>query len=108
MCERNSGIATVVVLSAILGLLVCGCGHGGPTAPDTSWMNGPIQSAENTHAGNRMLWGLWQFTVNFQNKSMSIVPLREGMAHVNVVPMLEPNPLTFLSIDDTTLSVNSA
>jgi hypothetical protein len=91
----------------ILTILVVGCSQNGPITPGANFQ-GLNQSNTMGPQGNRILWGLWQLRVDLANRSVDIIPLREGAAHVNVVSMLEPKPLTYLDIDNSTLSVNMA
>jgi hypothetical protein len=58
--------------------------------------------------GNRVLWGMWQVRIDLKKPGVEIVPLRDSVAHINVVDLLEPPALTFLSIDESTLSISTS
>jgi len=63
-------------------------------------------SQGETGSGNRVLWGMWRFQVDLRTETIEIVPLREGWAHLNVVSLLEPVMLKYLTYDPKTLEVD--
>jgi hypothetical protein len=103
--KRNS--PTIILVLGLLGLMVLGCGRGDPAAPDVLSPQHPT-APQASSAGNHVLWGIWQFRIGLEEGSVEIVPLRSGMAHVNVVDMLEPPILKFLRYDEDTLEVDMA
>jgi len=96
-------------LFSILFLLVitilAGCSGGDPVIPGMVTSDGD-NTRISSESGNRLLWGLWQFRFDLSNEAVEIIPLRNMEGHVNVVKMLEPAPLVFLDIDDSTLEVD--
>ncbi len=90
---------------ALLALTIIGCSGGNPTVPSPLDDNPPASRYSGT-AGNRILWGMWQFKVDLAGENIEIIPCRNGLAHVNVVTLVEPVPLKYLRLDDSTLEID--
>lgn len=100
-------VITTSLIVFLIFIIVSGCGGNAPTAPGAGIQSHSVSDYPALN-GNRHLLGMWQFVVDLKNPSLEIIPLREATAHVNVVGILEPAPLTYLSIDTSTLSVSVA
>ncbi len=92
MCPNNHGERTVrriLILGLITFILTAGlaCSGGSadiPISPSTTKQIGDSSSASH------MLWGMWQVAIDTGTKEVEIVPVRDGMFHVNVVMYLQP------------------
>ena len=81
---------------SLVALLLASCSSGSsPILPDS--MN-PGQGDPNLTASSqpvetgRMLWGMWECTVDLENETIEAVPLRSAETHFNVVMDMNDNP----------------
>ncbi len=82
----------LLTLSLVL-ILGCSSHWDNPTAP-LGEVNAGIQGG-----GSHQLWGLWQFSIDRENDSLDISPLREAGFHLNALPFLEPPVLKNLTLE---------
>jgi len=69
-------------------LIVLGCSSA--TSPVTPG-NTPVITAQNTDHSSRVLWGIWDITVDTSTGNADVVPLRGAMFTANVNNILEGN-----------------
>ncbi len=93
---RVLGVSLLILL-AIFIISGCSGGKADPVAPQTggSELRAP---AVDDMAGNRHLWGLWQFTCNIAEGTVEITQLREADMHLNVLQYLEDGPVQLVNI----------
>ena len=91
---RNSN--RIIIATALALVLFAGCSHqiGSPMSPGMTNENN--RNAES----NRVLWGLWQVTIDKTTSEVDIVPLRGALFNVNVQRFLSPPavPVNMMSI----------
>jgi hypothetical protein len=83
-------VATIFVFGIVLG---CSGASQMPTDPGDNPERGVL--SEKSH----MLWGMYEFTVNPEEKTLEYLPLRAVDMHLNVLPFLEPPPLVNLTLE---------
>jgi hypothetical protein len=88
-----------MVLAVAFALLIVGaCAHSQspsiPTAPNTAGIIGQVDSTgSGFHPGHNLL-GLWSVTVDSEQGTVLIVPVRVANVHLNVLSFLEIGPCT--------------
>ncbi|MFH1676076.1 MAG: hypothetical protein ABIC40_03540, partial [bacterium] len=98
MIRKSVFWVSVILLSA---LLVSCSGGGSPIQPDNNGTQlRETRSTESGDVSNRILWGLWQVTIDPEMKTIDLTPLRSAMVGVNVTRFLHPpvspiNMITF-------------
>ena len=82
-------------------VIVAGCSSGmgsnDPLSPSDKYPNN-----NPTH----QLWGLWQFAAYPDEGRLDVVPLREGMMHLNALQFLEPPLLVNLTLESLKFNGN--
>ena len=93
-------IASIALLIMLTMTSIAGCSGRDITNP-------PLQSnTDEKSSQSHYLWGLFQFICEPAANSMDIIPLRAADMHLNVLPFLEPPPLTNLTLESLTFNGN--
>jgi len=88
MITRNVFLLiTLLVVAAILGC------SGGATIPE------PAEVHQASSATSHQIWGLWQFSVDPDNRVLELTPVRIGAMHLNAIRFLEPPPSSNLTVE---------
>jgi hypothetical protein len=77
-------------------IIATGCSGGNGNIPTAADDTPPIAA---THTATHQTWGTWQFIADPVKETLDVVQLRGIDMHVNVLPFLEPPPLTFLTLE---------
>ncbi len=87
-------VAIIILKLSVIVMLISGCGTSqSPISPDLS----DQVTARNTHS--RSLLGLWQFTIDPENETVSCALLRSCEIHMNALAFMEPPAGAMLAID---------
>ena len=73
-----------VMLLAILIILVIGCSGGSGNTPllPEAGINSPEAGKTGTAVNSHTNWGLWQFSIDPDAKTMDVIRLRTGAMHL--------------------------
>ena len=94
------GLLILLVLLTVTFLV--GCSSGGNIDPII-----PTQMNDAAYdSGSHYTWGLWQFVADPEAETLDMIRLRNGNMHVNVLPFLEPPPLTMLTLESLEFNGN--
>lgn len=86
---RNS-----IFLCILLAIFTIGCsGNHSPLEPGIE-DDGKEASSQSHHT-----WGVYTFICDPDAASIDVIPMREAMMHLNVLPFLEPPPMAYLTIE---------
>ncbi|HDS30203.1 MAG TPA: hypothetical protein ENN67_04080 [Firmicutes bacterium] len=86
-------LSLILILMSLIAIFL-GCGS--LETPMTPEIKAKIDTGQ-THT--RSLLGLWQFTIDPVNETISFVPLRSGAIHMNALAFMEPPAGEMLKID---------
>jgi len=78
----------------------CSSDHGSGATPVLPSDKAPAST--QTH----QFWGLWQFAAYPDEGRLDVIPLREGMMHLNALHFLEPPPLVNLTLESLQFNGN--
>lgn len=87
-------IAVILLLTVVI-CIACSGQDGLSNIPTPSLTSTRDTALADAH----QLWGYFQFTIDPTAESVDITPLRMAVMHVNVLPFLEPPPLTYLTLE---------
>lgn len=93
-----------LILSILIVIFICGCSGGSnPVNPDEMTVKKTARENERSpHAS----WGLWQGSINPDERTLEFVQLRSGGFHMNVLPFLEPPPFVNLTLESLEINGN--
>ena len=84
----------ILILScATFGLLLLGCSGNHPATLPTA--AGEPRISEDSHIS----WGIWQMKADPAAGTLNVTPLRTVDIHLNALPLLEPPPWAYLTIE---------
>lgn len=91
-----------ILLTAMLIIISAGC-SGNSSPVQTDLQNPPGQADSSTRTAERVLWGLYECTIEPDSGEISVVPLRTAEFTANVNNLVEANPgnLVISNIDVT-------
>lgn len=111
LCMYKHRLSTGIIhlLIIIITVTLFGCSSDSPVSPDQVSDGDPALSSgiDRTSSGSgRVILGYYDMTVNKSSGEIEIVPLREALWHLNILPFLEPPVLENLSVDFDTLELD--
>jgi len=79
-----------ILIFAVCGMMVLGCGHGAPVVPDETCPQdlSACQSGTNDEGPYR-LWGEWDLYISADHERVEAVPKRTARFHLNALKFLE-------------------
>lgn len=100
-------VIPVLFVSLFLFIAASCSSSGQPTQPEGPAGASPISIAHETQSSSHECWGLYQFFIDPDARTLEFVALREARMHLNALNFLEPSSPPLLALETVEFSGNS-